>query len=570
MYDDTIISDEENGKDYLTAPVDQENQNLPTIGVIKTNANLAYLPLCSLSWKNLKDFELDLPFVVKRDNKRLEVYWGVSSNQKFGYPSPFAEKVRLAIEHLAMQQDVPIPEYLEFSTCEIEQILDLKHGGSAHRNIKRALQSLSAAKIETRGSFCYLENGQRRWVEDLFNLYDRVVWVGQTLPDGTIAEKNRVSFSEWYHKSLNSLYVKPLDFAYWKEIVAEAGIIAGRLYNYLGYMMFATKGKKYSIYYHKLCRFLPLDTKPYLSQAERQLARPHKTLVKTGFLKGEPKWGEPRWIKLEGKKVKSWLLTYNFGIRSQQELARGFRDALPSATIDIDIVEDEVKTSDHPEGQRRNQHQARMVETQPKDYIEAIDDLQPEYSEIIAKLCERGIAKTVAVDFAQHFPEDYLWEKISMHDVAKAGGGVKGNAAGWLRRAIEQDYQWSEEQLKKHQAMKERLKQEKSKREFDEQALAVQEERLQAKLLYFPSLDDWVEEQVNKRVCVRELIVSSNNIGEPYTETEIDNMRRQLIAEYPVEEDERRVWLRSEDEDCRLDIIKGELERDHDDTDKLN
>ncbi len=148
------------------------------------------------------------------------------------WPGPFAKSVHRAVEYLLTQKGTPFPASLDFSFYEIEEILGLPHSGKTYSELKRAIMSIVFAGIESRGTFCYLESGRKKWVHDVFHLYERAVFVGETRPDDTIMDTNRIYFGEWYMKSLNSLYIKPLDFAYWDELENH---IARRLYEYLSW-----------------------------------------------------------------------------------------------------------------------------------------------------------------------------------------------------------------------------------------------------------------------------------------------------------------------------------------------
>ena len=295
-----------------------KSSNLP-LSVIKTDVNLSRLPFFALYRERLKkQLEREWVFVKIDENEHVELVWRVMATQRYGYPSPFAKKVHRAIEYMLTQNGFPVPEYLDFSLYEIATILGLKRTGSVYSgkiyaDIKNALFSITSTSIESKGVFCYLDNGKKRYVHDMFHLYERVVFVGETLPDGTIAEKNRVYFGEWYLKSLNSLYIKPLYFPYWNSFRSD---IARRLYEYLSFISFATKCKPFRIEYLRLCEFLPITPQNYFSQARQKMKTAHEELIKTGFLK------KVVWRK--GKTdPKKWILIYHFGLRAKEEHKRG-------------------------------------------------------------------------------------------------------------------------------------------------------------------------------------------------------------------------------------------------------
>ncbi len=180
--------------------------NLPP-SIIKSDVNLSRLPFFALVHKELKDFKIELTITETHGNKQLELFWGITPNIKYGYPGLFAKKVHRAIEYMLIKNGFPVPEYLDFSYYEVANILGIEPSGKTHSEIKQALLSIMFAAIESKGTFCYLDNGERKWVEDYFHLYDRVVFIGERFPDGSIADKNRIYFNKWYLKSLNSLYL---------------------------------------------------------------------------------------------------------------------------------------------------------------------------------------------------------------------------------------------------------------------------------------------------------------------------------------------------------------------------
>jgi hypothetical protein len=134
---------------------------------------------------------------------------------------------------------------------------------------------------------------------------------------------------------------------------------------------------------------------------------------------------------------------------------------------------------------------------------------EEELSSIAQELIERGITKSVAIDFAYSFPEEYIQEKIEMHDIRKATGEIWTNAAGWLREAITRDYKLSEEQQKKQEQLQKQQVQKEALSKIEAQAKEIQEQRLKEALADFPSSEEWVEECVMQSINVREMTIKS-------------------------------------------------------------
>ena len=520
-----------------------DGQDKLLLSVITTDVNLSRLPFFALNRKGLKDeLEREWHFSAVRGNERLDLVWRIMAMPRYGYPSSFAKKVHRAVEYIVTQYGLPISEYLDFSFYEIAGILGIEPSGKTCSEIKHALLSIKFAGIESKGVYCYLESGTKRWVEDYFNLYDSVIFVGETFDDGTIADRNRIYFNKWYRRSLNSLYVKPLDFPYWNSFRSD---IARRLYEYLSLVSFATKCGPFSIEYHKLCNQLPSTPQRYLSLAQRCLKTAHQELIKTGFLK-KVVW---RKSKTDPKK---WILIYHFGMRAKSELKRGFKDdtyrpaILAVETADIEEIEELIESEYEviEKKAKSKRKQAKEEETLPP---------------IAQELIERGITKSVAIDFAESFPEEHLRDKIDMHDVNKATGMLTQNAAGWLREAITRDFKLSEEQKQKLSRVEKIKAEEEVKEKLEEQAKEIQEQRLKEALANFPSKEEWVDARVSGHIQVREDLRKFDPTRPSFTEEEIEQYRQDYKENFPQTDEERRNWLITNDDRYNLKKITSEL-----------
>ena len=94
------------------------------------------------------------------------------------------------------------------SLYNIAKLMGVKFSGRASQDIKKAIQRIIMTGIESKGTF--YQKGQAKWATDIFHLYERVVFLGETLPDGATADTNHLFFSSWYLDNINARYVKPL------------------------------------------------------------------------------------------------------------------------------------------------------------------------------------------------------------------------------------------------------------------------------------------------------------------------------------------------------------------------
>jgi len=117
-----------------------------------------------------------------------------------------------------------------------------------------------------------------------FSLYERIIFAGERLPDGRRSEQNLLYLGTWYLESLNSLYVKPLDYDYYLKLRTP---IARRLYELLGvkfYRIADRPGALIRYRYSTLCRLLPVKRHSYRSRIHQQLGSAHEELLRGGFL----------------------------------------------------------------------------------------------------------------------------------------------------------------------------------------------------------------------------------------------------------------------------------------------
>ena len=86
-----------------------------------------------------------------------------------------------AIEQIVSQLKPPIENPLRIgSLYGIARLLNLKDSGRVYLSIKAAIQRIVTTSVESKGTFYH--KGSKRWIEDTFHIYDRAVFVGETLP----------------------------------------------------------------------------------------------------------------------------------------------------------------------------------------------------------------------------------------------------------------------------------------------------------------------------------------------------------------------------------------------------
>jgi len=247
---------------------DENKISLPKI--INSEVNLLVLPFFFLYKNTLKNkLETEYKEVIQRNGEKVEILWNVSANPRYGYPGLFDRKVYKVIEQIIT--DIlkekgkiknPIPLGSLYNLCKRMNIEN--YGGAEYKKIKKALEKIRATTIKSVGTF--YSKGVKQWVDDSFSLYDRIVFKGKKLSNNEIADNNYLFLGSWYLQSLNSFYVKPIDYDYLQSLKSK---IASRLYEILGVKFYGLRNKRdnYICYrYSKLYQLLPVTPHEYILQ----------------------------------------------------------------------------------------------------------------------------------------------------------------------------------------------------------------------------------------------------------------------------------------------------------------
>ena len=296
--------------------IEDEREILPEI--VKSEVNLLALPFFALSRKGLGQKTTTVyRNEIIRDGKRLEIFWQVTANTKYGYPGPFDKEVHKVVEQIITERmekkGLPLRNPIAIgSIYEICHRMGISTQGKNYRKIKEALRRITLTGVESRGAF--YSKDRKKWVEDIFHLYDRVIFKGEELPDGTVADTNYLFLSTWYLENINALYVKPLDYNYYRALRST---IAQRLYELLGVKFYGAlqAGHAHLRYrYSTLCDLLPITRQVYLSKAKEKLSPAHVELEDTGFLS--------KVVWRQGAAKDDWFIYYYPGPKAIEEVGK--------------------------------------------------------------------------------------------------------------------------------------------------------------------------------------------------------------------------------------------------------
>ena len=148
-----------------------------------------------------------------------------------------------------------------------------------------------------------------------------------------------------------------------------------------------------------------------------------------------------------------------------------------------------------------------------------------------------GLSEAAAIKFAQIHSEDHIREKIEMFKLFRETGSdlISKNPAGWLRKAIEEDWQPTEEQRRSQAAQAQKLKkQERRARWIEHRRTLIEQE-----------LNSWDDTPETERVQGQlDFWFAGEKLnGRPPTKKAIEEKQKELINGLPKTDEEKREHL---------------------------
>ena len=447
----------------------KKNNKIDLPKIINSEVNLLVFPFFALERKN-KKLETVYKDIVKRGNQKIEIIWNVSANTKYGYPGLFDREVHKIIEQiiselLKKEGEIknPIPLGSLYNICKRIGIDET--AGKNYRMIKETLERIRATTIKSVGTF-YSKEG-KQWVDDNFSLYDRVVFKGKKLLNSEIADDNYLFLGSWYLQSLNSFYIKPIDYDYLKNLKSK---IASRLYEILGVKFYGLRNKreKFICYkYSKLCQLLPVTPHKYISLAKQQIDSGNHELQDTGFI-SKFDWSE------NGNK--DWLIYYWPGERAKEEMKRA----------KIKNIND--RTEEYLPGPKEE------VIKYSKDLSAC--NAQAEQVDLINQLVKINVSKVTAENLIKNNDQELIEKWIEAIKYSNAD-----NKAAYLVKAIRENWQFPEEylrEIKEEERKEEEGKIEVIKKTRQEEENKKRQEEINKIEQIYNSLNSLQQEEIKK------------------------------------------------------------------------
>jgi hypothetical protein len=258
---------------------------LSKVEFVKVEKNLASLGFFTPSSKRVRSEKAKTITVTKAiDGKRVEAKATIVPAALYGLPITADQDKYLALQKIIndlQQEQRTVENPITFTSAELLRLLGRhRDSGKNYQEIEEWLKVMFSTGIISEGTVYFA--GQKRWVKDMFHVFDRAVAVGKELPDGTVADRNYIWLSSWQLENINHNHLLPIDLETYRELKNH---IAKALVPLLQIWLYASRDEgAYTKRYEELCQFLNIRRYQHLSDVSRQLKPSLDELQAHGYL----------------------------------------------------------------------------------------------------------------------------------------------------------------------------------------------------------------------------------------------------------------------------------------------
>ncbi|MCA9732667.1 replication initiator protein A [candidate division KSB1 bacterium] len=512
---------DENKKSELVPTNQQLDLDLELPKTLRAEFNFLKFPFFDLA-KNSKREKIEIEEEVRTSEGWGRVYWKVARSVDLHFPGDFEKRLHRAVEQILNAMPKPIQNPVRLGSLRyIAKLMGINpNSGKNIKDIQNGLKSIKGVTIEAEGSFKLKDSKQAEEKNDTFNLYNRVIMIGQKLPSGEVADAVFVELGTWYLQNINNHYVVPLDWQFYTQL---KGTITTRLYEMLSIYFFAAienKKKAYEINYTRLCNYLPITRQNPLWKAKKQLKRAHEILTESEYFAGV------EWVELPDPE--DWKLVYKIGKRARAEYEKNKKEI--KSTLQL------------PPRRRALPEQMTLSETRESPLTRVLVE-------------EWNISHEKADRFIQERSDAFIQERIDfVKQAQERPGEIKKDASGYLVRWLENpDWKFPAWYV----PQKERVKK-KGKSELHKKSMEYAE--LQEKLDDVNEFLNAGREAQIQKICAEETFWFLRQYDRMPQNTEKDNTILIEHAESILAESIQEAEARKEKLKHSLDVLKEEMQ----------
>ena len=492
--DDTAARQEESVVVVVEDSLEQLEKKLGIPSQIRSEFNFLKFPFFDLA-KDPKREEIKIQETQGTPDGEFRILWHVTRDVKSHFPGEFEKRLHRAIEQIINTKPKPIAELLELGSLRyIARVMGVNESGENTNRIQQAFKNIVRTSVEAKGTFQLKESKTKKYINDVFHLYDRVIFQGEQLPDGRVADCVYLVRGTWYRQNINNNYVIPLDWHFYTQL---AGSVTTRMYEYFGIQFFIAQEQKRDycdVFYKRICDYFPLVLQDKGWKARKQLKEAHEILIKAKYFE------RIEWLDTRTQNPEQWVIRYWIGSKARTEYERN-KTQLRELT---------TRSQPVPIPERRR----RQKQLEPGK--EGSAALNGQNSLLERELVDEwGLTAATVQKLLKTQSEARIREVISWARWAKTNKSklVGQNVAGWIRKALEE--RWTkppagfvsdaEKQILREKELKVEADKEAAKeREWQWWLQQTPEERVR------PLLELWItkEEKLRNRIISRDDILA--------------------------------------------------------------
>jgi len=261
-------------------------EKLPTETAVRTPAttftkvdnNLTNIGFFTASSKrSRKESEKNITIIEQGIQRRISILAGGKLGQPITQDQDYwLGLMKLVSEHTARTGKLENP--FSFTTAELIKTLGQVHSGQNYKAVLEWGDVMTFTGVKN-GAY---DTAKKRWLIDRTHVLERFVSVGKELPDGGIADKNYVWFSEWQLDNINAGNLVPIELATYIRLKTN---IARNLVPYLQEWLYASQQDgRFEKNYEDMCQLLGIRTYAHLSDIKRKLGPSLNELVEHGYI----------------------------------------------------------------------------------------------------------------------------------------------------------------------------------------------------------------------------------------------------------------------------------------------
>lgn len=252
---------------------------------IKIEKNLASLGFFSPSHKRISGVRQKVVAMSREMNgKRVEARATILPSAQYGLPTTADQDTYLAILKLATEmyrRHGKVTNPISFTSAEILRIQGKSCvSGYHYKELLEQLMRIKTSTIVSEGTVYFA--GRKVWAKDAFNVINRLVLLGTSMEDGSVADKHYVWFSDWQIENINSNYLLPIDYDSYKQLRNH---IAKILVPLLQIWLYASREQGcFEKRYEEICQFLNIRAYQHQSKIKEKLGPSLDELTAHGYL----------------------------------------------------------------------------------------------------------------------------------------------------------------------------------------------------------------------------------------------------------------------------------------------